>query len=299
MSIRAKITEVILKSMKTREIFDLPDDELFNKVIEMNKKRGLRTLKLDDRCRDEMIMEKYHCVRIRPKKGGINGAVLFIFGGGNMVDCDNGDISVAKRIADTKNVEVWFPCYPLLTDHSMTDTVEMLYEVYSRMLNEYSHDKITFLGFSSGAAQSLILCEYNNALGKKLPMPKQVIAVSPGSCCDDADIKESLRELDKKDVMIPSSFLGKVRKMIEQHGEDIPEYMICTEKGDLSGVPMIHFFYGAYETLYAVAPKFEENCQKHNVPYTMTVGKGMFHCYPMFTFYPEGKQGFNEILGYI
>ncbi len=299
MSLRAKITETILKAMKTKEMFNLPDDKLFDKIIETNKKRGINTLKLDKRCSDDLILGTYHYIRIRPKSGTINGAVMFIFGGGNMVDCDNGDIDAAKKIADKKNVEVWFPCYPLLTDHSMQDTVEMIYAVYAKMLEEYSHDKITLLGFSSGAAQALILCEHNNELGRKLPMPKQVIAVSPGSCCDDEDLKESFRELEKKDIMIPFSFLGKVKKMITRNGEDVPEYMICAEKGNLSGVPLIHFFYGSCETLYAVAPKFEENCKKHNVPYTMTVGEGMFHCYPMFTFYPEGKQGFNEILAYI
>ena len=47
--------------------------------------------------------------------------------------------------------------------------------------------------------------------------------------------------------------------------------MICPEKGDLSGVPMIHFIYGENETLYAMAPEFESACKKENVPYTMTV----------------------------
>ncbi len=145
----------------------------------------------------------------------------------------------------------------------------------------------------------MILCEYNNELGLKNPMPKQVIAVSPGSCCNDKDLENRFRELEKKDVMIPYSFLDKVRHMILKHDNDIPEYMICAEKGDLRNVPMIHFFYGSNETLFAVAPKFEETCKKHNVPYTMTVGEGMFHCYPMFTFYPEGKKGFNEMMQYI
>ncbi len=148
MSLRAKITVAMLKSLKTKEVFNLPEDQLFDKVLEMNRKRGIDTLKLDGRCHDEMIMDKYHCIRVRPKHGDISGAVMLIFGGGNMVDCDNGDMDVAKKIADKKGVEVWFPCYPLLTEYSMRDTVEMLYATYSQMLKEYSHDMITFLGFS-------------------------------------------------------------------------------------------------------------------------------------------------------
>ncbi|MCR5776235.1 MAG: alpha/beta hydrolase [Lachnospiraceae bacterium] len=299
MSIRAKIAVAMIKSMNMKEIFNLPDDKLIEKVNKMNQKRGLKCLKLDDRCKDELIMNKYHCIRVLPHSGNVTGAVMFIFGGGNMVDCDNGDLDAAKKIADIRNVEVWFPLYPLVPSCSIRESVEMVYTVYSKMLEIYSSDQISILGFSSGGAQALILCEYNNAAGRTLPMPRQIIAVSPGSCNNDASVQKRAKQLSEKDAMIPASFLDTAKRMMTKNDKNIPEYMISPDKGDLSGVPMIHFIYGENETLYAMAPEFESACQQKDVPYTLTVGKNMFHCYPMLTFYPEGKQGFEEILSYI
>ena len=40
MSIRAKIAETAVRSMNMKKIFDLPEEQLLEKVKAMNKKRG-------------------------------------------------------------------------------------------------------------------------------------------------------------------------------------------------------------------------------------------------------------------
>lgn len=237
MSIRAKIAETAVRSMNMKKIFDLPEEQLLEKVKEMNKKRG-----------------------------------------GNIFDFDNGDVNYAKKIADKRNVEVWFPCYPLVIDHSVRDIVEMVHATYIKMLESYSNEEITIMGFSSGGAQALILCEYINEMKKDVPLPRQIIAVSPGTCSTDEEIVERMKELDKKDIMIPYSYFAEASHLMTRFDNDIPDYMVCAEKGNLSGTPMIHFIYGSDETLYATAPAFEKICKEQQVPYTMTIGKGMFHC---------------------
>ena len=299
MSIRGKIAIELIKLLGFKKIFELPTDELLEKAREMNAKRGFNSFKLDKRCHDELILNTYHCVRIMPKSGKSDSAVMYIFGGGNLVDCDKDDLKFAKKLADSKNIEVWLPCYPLVLDNSVMEIVRMINAVYVKMLEYYDHDKISILGFSSGGAQSLILPEYINDTKSGLPMPHQIIAVSPGSCTRTEGVYERALELEKKDVMIPASFLDIADKLMTRFGDQVPDYAVCSERGELTGVPMIHFIYGSDETLYSIAPEYEKACKKYNVPYTMTVKPGMFHCYPMLQFYPEGKEGFNEILSYL
>ena len=65
--------------------------------------------------------------------------------------------------------------------------------------------------------------------------------------------------------------------------------------GNFRGLPDIHFWYGSDEVLYACAENFVKACKAENVTYTLNVGKGMCHCYPMVSFFPEGKSAHKEI----
>ncbi len=48
---------------------------------------------------------------------------------------------------------------------------EMVYALYKNLLQEYSAEKISFLGCSSGANLALGLISYINDRGEGLPMP--------------------------------------------------------------------------------------------------------------------------------
>lgn len=75
-----------------------------------------------------------------------------------------------------------------------------------------------------------------------------------------------------------------------QHGESVPDYMLSGTLGNFKGLPDIHFWYGSDEVLYACAENFVKACKAENVTYTLNVGKGMCHCYPMVSFFQKGNQ---------
>ena len=60
--------------------------------------------------------------------------------------------------------------------------------------------------------------------------------------------------------------------------------------------PMTHFYYGGDEVLSVEAEYFAEAFEKYGVPCQIHIAPGMCHCWPSFSFYPEGKKAQREII---
>lgn len=103
-----------------------------------------------------------------------------------------------------------------------------------------------------------------------------------------------MKELNAKDIMVDVAFMENVRTLM-QHGESVPDYMLSGTLGIFKGLPDIHFWYGSDEVLYACAENYVKACKAKNVTYTLNMGEGMCHCYPMVSFFPEGKSAHKEI----
>ena len=149
------------------------------------------------------------------------------------------DIENRKLMRDT-GCDVWFPFYPLCMEHCITDTYEMAYECYRRMIELYGGGNVSTCGFSSGGALALGIAAHNNALGKPLPQPRHIVAVSPGEVpWNDAE-KARMQALNEKDVAIDYAFMVTVEKFMRHGQENVPDYMISGSRGDFSGVGDIH-----------------------------------------------------------
>lgn len=46
---------------------------------------------------------------------------------------DRGDLPVMRKLARDTGCDVWFPFYPLCTEHCITETYDMVYECYCRI----------------------------------------------------------------------------------------------------------------------------------------------------------------------
>ncbi len=209
---------------------------------------------------------------------------------------DAGDLKVARDIGRRSGRDVWFPHYPLCTDYCIRDTLHMIYETYREMLKKYASEDIAFLGFSSGAGLALGLCCYNNMQEERLPMPGCIVAVSPGNCPANQQEYEKMARLNERDILVDVDFMDSISSIMS-HGEpDVPQELICFAHGDYTGAPLTHFYYGGDEVLSASAEAFTGAFDSVGAKYTIHIEPGMCHCYPMFTYYPEGKRAYEEII---
>ena len=300
MSLMAKVLYQGFKLAGFKKMFALPQEELLEKVYKMNEKRANIWPK-DHKFNYEKktIMEEYSCLVVRQGEKPSEKAILFFFGGGMMIGPDNGDISFAGKLCKETGCDVWFPFYPLCTDHSITETFAMGYECYKEMIEIYGGGNVSTFGFSSGGALAIGMAAHNNAQPEPLPAPYHIVACSPGECPWNDEERRRMQELNPTDVCVDYKFMSYEDQYMRHGNENVPDYMLAGSRGDLSGVHDIHFFYSADEILYAAAPYFEEACKRSNVPYTMSARKGMVHCYVIATFFKEAKEDFKKIVDFL
>lgn len=279
-----------------KKILSSPTAELLQKAKTINQRHRFKVPKDKKHCYEDILFcDRFHCLKIglHPKKA--QKAVLFLYGG-MIFSPSRYDLKLAASFGEQSDLNVWFPNYPLCIDYSIDVLYQMIFEVYGKMVKEYGADNISILGFSSGAALSIGLCLYNHLQKNSLPMPRLVIACSPGCVPLSKEEKEKMQALSPKDIMVDAAFMSQM-KDIMTHGKDVPTYMLSGVCGDFTGMPVIHFYYGTDEVLYSEADFFEKACKKYDVVCHMHIGIGMFHCYPMFHYFPEGQKAYREIIG--
>lgn len=223
-------------------------------------------------------------------------ANLFLIGGGMISAPRPGSIKKALRFAKETGLDLFVPYYPLCTDYPLTKAYEMIHETYRVMLREYTSGNISVLGTSSGGNLALGMVPYINEEHPDTPMPGSIMAISPGTCVETDEEWQRMQELDKVDIAIPAQYMKSAVEVM-RHGDDsVPDYMIWLQKGNFTNCPRVTFIYGSDETLYACAPSFEKAMKKYGVDYKMIVGKGMFHCYPVFPVCKEAKEGWDMMV---
>ena len=295
MSFFASVLRAAYKLSGAKKAFTLPEDEILKVIEKQNRSRGVFTPK-DHKAHYEMItINGFPCLIVRERPQPSKRAILYFFGGGMVIGPDRGDLPVMRKLAFDSGCDVWFPFYPLCTEHCITDTYAMAYECYRKMIGIYGGGNVSTCGFSSGGALALGIAAHNSAQGTPLPQPRHIVAVSPGEVpWNDAE-KARMQALNEKDVAIDYAFMVTVEKFM-RHGQDnVPDYMISGSRGDFSGVGDIHFIYSADEVLYGALPDFEEACRRANVPYTAFARPGMVHCYCMLPYFKEAREDFAKI----
>ena len=261
----------------------------------MNQKRGFWIPKDRRAIYKEHEVLGHKCLIVKNNETTAKRAILYFFGGGMMLGPDKGDVDVIVKLARKTGCDIWFPMYPLCTDHCVTETYEMVYACYRQMIEIYGAGNVSTCGFSSGGALAIGVAAYNNTQEEKLPQPRHIVAVSPGEVpWNDAE-RAVMQANNPRDAMVDYAFMEKVEKF-ERHGRsDVPDYMIHISKGDLTGVDHIHFVYSTDEVLYVAKQNFIDACEKYGVKYTVRERPGMIHCYAMLPYFKEAKEDFDEI----
>ena len=295
MSVFASLLRGVYKLSGAKKAFTLPEEEILKVIEKQNRSRGV-FVPADHKAHYETIrVNGFPCLIVRENPQPAKRAILYFFGGGMVIGPDRGDLPVMRKLAHDTGCDVWFPFYPLCTEHCITDTYDMAYECYRRMIGVYGGGNVSTCGFSSGGALALGIAAHNSALGKPLPQPRHIVAVSPGEVPWNDEEKARMQALNEKDVAIDYAFMVLVEKFMRHGRENVPDYMISGSRGDFSGVGDIGFFYSSDEVLYGALPDFEAACRRADVPYTAFARPGMVHCYCMLPYFKEAREDFAKI----
>jgi len=296
MSFFASLLRAAYKLSGAKKSFALPEDKLLKEIEKQNRSRGVFTPTDHKAYYETITVNGFPCLLVRNAPQPSERAILYFFGGGMVIGPDKGDLPVMRKLARETGCDVWFPFYPLCTEHCITETYAMVYECYRQMIALYGGGNVSTCGFSSGGALALGIAAHNNAQAEPLPQPRHIVAVSPGEVPWNDEERARMEALNEKDVAIDVAFMVKVEKFMRHGQENVPDYMISGSRGDFTGVGDIHFFYSADEVLYGALPDFTAACERAKVPYTAFARPGMVHCYCMLPMFPEAKEDFAKIV---
>ena len=295
MSVFAQLLRAAYRLSGAKKAFRLPEAEI-RKVIEKQNKNRDVFMPADRKAHYEMLqVNGFPCLIVRKTPEPSQRAILYFFGGGMVIGPDKGDLPVMRKLMQDTGCDVWFPFYPLCTEHCITETYDMVFECYRQMVQIYGAGSVSTCGFSSGGALALGIAAHNNALGCPLPQPRHIVAVSPGEVPWNEAEKARMQKLNSRDVAIDYAFMVTVEAFMRHGNPDVPDYMLSGSRGDFSGVGDIHFFYSSDEVLYGALPDFEAACARANVPCTAFARPGMVHCYCMLPVFREAKEDFAKI----
>ncbi|MBQ9048044.1 MAG: alpha/beta hydrolase fold domain-containing protein [Solobacterium sp.] len=161
----------------------------------------------------------FPCLKITQPDSCRDRAVLFTWGGGGLLNAWKSQLGMAVKLGRDAKVPVYYPIYPLATEHSLLDTMEMIVETYGKLLEDYKADNISVIGVSSGGSQALDLITYINEYRQNLEKPGKVICVSPGCVPITQEERKRMEMLEDGDAMVSASFVYSFESICEHWGK--------------------------------------------------------------------------------
>lgn len=293
LSISYSLFKLGLKILKVKDKQNLQLEKYMDLVSESNRKINLKIPKSNKLSITEHKINDTTYYLGKHKAAKSKGLVIILHGGGFLTELSQAELNYGKSIGEESGLDVLIPNLPSCITHSIDQVYDSLSEMYMEATKGYEGN-IAILGFSSGAAISIGICIHLRENYKTLPLPKLVIASSPGSVALYKDEFNKMWELENKDIMVSTQFMLSIGNIL-QKDKQIPEYMLFTAHSDFNSLPPIYFLYGTDEILLAFMPSYKAACEKAGVEAYFTVKEGMCHCYPGMPF-KEGKKATAEIV---
>ena len=155
MSLFAAALRGAYKVLNIKALFALPEDKLMEEIRKQNKNRGFFMPTDHKAFYRKKVIQGMPCLIVQEKPTPAKRAILFFFGGGMVIGPDKGDAMALRKLCKGTGCDVWFPCYPLCTEHCITECYDVVFECYRQMVELY-HGNVSTCGFSSGAALALV-----------------------------------------------------------------------------------------------------------------------------------------------
>ena len=135
----------------------MPEDALRKEIEKQNRHRGVFTPTDRKAYYETITVNGFPCLIVRENEKPSKRAILYFFGGGMVIGPDKGDLPVMRKLCRETGCDVWVSVYPLCMEHCITETYEMVYECYRKMIEMYGSGNVSTCGFSSGGALRLEL----------------------------------------------------------------------------------------------------------------------------------------------
>ncbi|MDR0855812.1 MAG: alpha/beta hydrolase [Clostridiales bacterium] len=300
-SLRYRFVKSVVNAVGRRSLLHLPEGDIRALWAGTYKGKRVHTLsKIEPpkrtarrlRVRREDI-DGTPCFIAAPQGTPAAGTVLLLHGGAFLHEAISLHWRMLRILVRKKRMSVWLPAYPHMPAADPEGSARAVLAVYAHMLKSIPPETITVQGDSAGAALALALGHILPQAA--LPMPAQMILVSPGQFYMPPALVPLMEKCAKTDV-ISMTLLTSMNALAGTPDALSPALSRGLE-GDFSAFPPLAVFVGTGEMLYP--PIARLLARNPTAKITLHEGKGMCHIYPYFPCNPESRAALKTILSYL
>jgi monoterpene epsilon-lactone hydrolase len=217
--------------------------------------------------------------------------MIFIHGGGMVVDTRKTQLSLQVDVANSLGVKVVSIEYPLAPEHPYPAAVNDIVKAYQGIIKEYGAENAGLLGTSAGGVTLATLLRLK---ADGLALPAASAPISP-----EADMTASgflFKALGLNDPVLPpyGTYTGVRAYDGKADGKDP---LVSPVFGDYTGVTPIFLFSGTSELLGSDAIRIAANARSQGCDVTLYVNDGMWHVsIGNGTGVPELQQPYDEMI---
>ncbi|SHI49107.1 Acetyl esterase/lipase [Dethiosulfatibacter aminovorans DSM 17477] len=204
--------------------------------------------------------------------------IVYFHGGGYTHGTEKKYRLIIGEMVKETGINTFMFDYRLAPEHPYPAAFEDAVKAYDFLVKEGVQGRdMIFMGDSAGGGLALALSLYLKDKGRELP--GKILAMSPWT--DLAGTGESIRKNEKTELFVPEKLLNEYSRGYV--GRDNPRNpYISPLYGNLEGLPDTYINVGSHETLLDDSTRMHEKLIESGVNSTLSIGEGLFHCYPLW-----------------
>ncbi|MBD3422769.1 MAG: alpha/beta hydrolase fold domain-containing protein [Chitinivibrionales bacterium] len=222
--------------------------------------------------------------------------ILYFHGGGLVLGSIHAHRGIVAKFVKESNVPALLFNYGLAPENPYPKALHDSIAAYQYLLDYGINPKrIVFMGDSGGG--NLVYTTMLALKEKGIPLPCSAVTLSPWT--DLTNSGNSWKSNEPHDNLIwrdaQSVFADYYAK-----DQDKKDPLISPLFGDLSRFPPLQIFAGGHELMRDDATRFADKAERYGVEVSLTIGDGLFHCYPACApIFPEATKALSMIGNFI
>lgn len=217
--------------------------------------------------------------------------LIFIHGGAFISGPAQHHWKVVKEIANQSNFKIWMCDYPKAPEHKIGQISANIDLVYSKAIQYFRPNKISFIGDSAGG--TLVTCLIQRLIKDKKELPQKIILISP--VMDASMTNPDTIQIDKSDPMLSRIGVLSAKKMTVEN-DNLKSEMISPLYGSFEHFPQTILFLAENDITYPDQKLAVKKLIEANINHKVIIGKNMPHIWPLLPVMKEAKNALHEII---
>jgi monoterpene epsilon-lactone hydrolase len=248
----------------------------------------------DDLIVEDVVIGGVPCVGVSPRRGGAEGTVVYLHGGGYIWMSARTHLAVAANLTRASGCRCVIVDYRRAPEHPFPAPVDDLVAVHRTLLDRGEHpDRIAFAGDSAGGG--LVLGGLIAIRDAGIPLPAAAVSISPW-----ADLTVTGASADTVDDPIVNGAALRMMATLYLAGADPTAPTASPLYGDLEGLPPLLVQVGTREALLDDARRLVARARLAGVDVTLHEFDEVVHMWLVIgPDIPEAVEAYEEAGSFI